>query len=158
MSTWVTLMLYQGLLPIGKGQERPKWGSLQFAAPGASGPQLGARSSNYPGCSLKGESDSISAQMCALRSSSVWGLWPINGSSFLWFPGVLTFQILLLARMQKRKCHHWGQTFCFSTENSNAFCFIPLLYYLNVLASRINEIINRALSTVSGSQEALNNC
>lgn len=42
----------------------------------------------------------------------------------------------------RKPLHRWGQAFCVSTENSHAFCFIPLLYYLNVLAWRINEIIN----------------
>ena len=42
----------------------------------------------------------------------------------------------------RKPLYHWGQAFCISTENSHTFCFIPLLYYLNVLAWRINEIIN----------------
>lgn len=36
---------------------------------------------------------------------------------------------------------HWV-SLCLSTANSHAFCFMPFLYYLNVLAWRMNEIIN----------------
>lgn len=113
------------------------------AIQGESGPQQEVRS-GYSGCNPKGRSDCHHTNVC-LKHPSIWGSDQSLGQPFSDSLGDFPiFQVLLLPRMQKRKhqLHCWGQSFCFSTENSNAFCFIPFLYYLNVLAWRINEIIN----------------
>lgn len=164
---WFLGTLYQGLLSVVKVHEGSRWGSLGFAALGI-GSTAGGVGGRWRGGAIT--LDLVPKWLCHYTNMcperpqhlgagiNLWvrlSLIPWGGDS-PHLPGPT------LPRMQtgKRQLHHKGQIFCFSPENTNAFCFIPLLDYLPVQAWRINEVIStkHGTQTVSGSQEALNKC